>query len=113
MEAIERLEAHRDTLMVNLATSFLQALSYAAARAGDVDRARQAIAQLEAIGGRPQPGTLLAMGDTAGAVRRIQQLDERRDYSLLQARCSPEYENLRKIPEVDRIFRKVGLANRR
>jgi TolB-like protein/DNA-binding winged helix-turn-helix (wHTH) protein/Tfp pilus assembly protein PilF len=113
LEAIERLEAERDALLVNRATSFLQELSYVAAKAGDLKRAKQAIAQLEAMGGRARVDVLVAMGATAGAVARIQQLHAQRDYALLQLRCSPEYENLRRIPEVDRIYREVGPPNLR
>jgi TolB-like protein/DNA-binding winged helix-turn-helix (wHTH) protein/Tfp pilus assembly protein PilF len=113
LEAIERLEAERDALLVNRATSFLQELSYVAAKAGDLERAKQAIAQLEAMGGRARVDVLVAMGATAGAVARIQQLHTQRDYALLQLRCSPEYENLRRIPEVDRIYREVGPPNLR
>jgi eukaryotic-like serine/threonine-protein kinase len=107
-QAVGRLEIHRDALMVNRATTFLNLLAYAAARAGDLDKAKVAIAQLKDLGGRPQPGALLAMGDRHAAVALIQQHHARRDYSLLQARCAPEYDNLRRIPEVDRILREVG-----
>jgi eukaryotic-like serine/threonine-protein kinase len=106
--AVGRLELHRDALMVNRATTFLNVLGHAAARAGDLDKAKKALAQLEALGGRPQPGALLAMGERNAAVALIQQNHARRDYSLLQARCAPEYDTLRQIPEVDRILREVG-----
>jgi TolB-like protein/DNA-binding winged helix-turn-helix (wHTH) protein/Tfp pilus assembly protein PilF len=108
VEAIELLEAHREALLVNRASTYLQVLSHAAARAGDQQRARAAIAELERLGGRRTVSTIFALGDTEGAIARVEELYALRDYTLLQARCWPEYHNLRKVPRIDRILREVG-----
>ncbi len=107
-EAADLLESHRDALMVNRATTFLQELSWAAAKAGQPERARRAIAELRALGGLPQPSALLALGDPEGAVRDVEERYRRHDYTLQMARCWPDYENLKRLPGAGEILRQVG-----
>jgi TolB-like protein/DNA-binding winged helix-turn-helix (wHTH) protein/Tfp pilus assembly protein PilF len=108
--AVELLESRREALMVNRATTFLLRLSHAAARAGDTARAREALRDLQSLGNPPSPSILFALGDVTGAVEQIETFKRERDYDLLQARCWPEYENLRKIPAVNNILRAVGIS---
>jgi TolB-like protein/DNA-binding winged helix-turn-helix (wHTH) protein/Tfp pilus assembly protein PilF len=112
-EAADLLEARRETFMVNRATTFLQQLAYAAAKAGQPDRARRAIRELEALGGRATLSNLLALGETEAAVREIEERYRTRDYTLLQSRCAYEYEAMRRIPAVARIMRDVGVFDPR
>jgi TolB-like protein/DNA-binding winged helix-turn-helix (wHTH) protein/Tfp pilus assembly protein PilF len=109
-EAVELMESRREALLVNRATTFLVRLGHAAARAGDTARARRALRELQEIGNHPPPGILFALGDVDAAVEQIEALHRQRDYSLLQARCWPEYDNLRRIPAVRTIFRDVGIT---
>ena len=108
--AVETLEAHRKELMVNRATTFLQMLAWAAARSNQEPRARQAVEQLKKLGGRPAPFVVRALDGDAAAVRLVQQYHSEQDYALLQARCWPEYPQLRAIPEIARILREVGIS---
>ena len=108
--AVETLDAHRKDLMVNRATTFLQVLAWAAARSDQKPRARQAIQELKNLGGRPTPFVMLALEGDAAAVRLVQQYHREQDYTLLQARCWPEYNKLRAIPEIARILREVGIS---
>lgn len=107
-EAADLLERHRPALLVNTATTFLQSLAYAAAKAGQPDRARRAIHDLEAVGGRADLSTILALGDVAEVRREVEKRHREHDYSLHFARCWPEYERLMQIPEVARILRETG-----
>jgi TolB-like protein/DNA-binding winged helix-turn-helix (wHTH) protein/Tfp pilus assembly protein PilF len=104
-EAADLLEAHREALVVNRATTSLNELSWASARAGQPERARRAVRDLEALGGRVDPSTLYALGDLEGVRRVMEERYRQRDYSLHYARCWPEYDNLMRIPEVARILR--------
>lgn len=110
--AVETLEAHRKEFMVNRATTFLLTLAWAAARSDQKPRARQALAELEKLGGRPTPFVLLALDGEAAAVRLVQQYHRDQDYVLMQARCWPEYHKLRAIPEIAKILREVGISER-
>ena len=106
-EAVALLDGRRESLLVNRATTYLQTVAYAAARAGQHDRARQAIRDLEARGSGACASILLALGDTSGAVQVTEQAYEQRDYSLYQARCAWEYDAMRRIPRIERILRDV------
>jgi TolB-like protein/DNA-binding winged helix-turn-helix (wHTH) protein/Tfp pilus assembly protein PilF len=108
--AVELLESRREALMVNRASTFLLRLSHAAARAGDTARARQAFRDFLSLGNPPSPSILFALGDVTGAVEQVETFHRQRDYNLLQARCWPEYENLRKIPAVKKILHAVGIS---
>jgi TolB-like protein/DNA-binding winged helix-turn-helix (wHTH) protein/tetratricopeptide (TPR) repeat protein len=110
-DAVELLESRRAALLVNRATTFLQRLGHAAARAGDTARARRALRELQALGNPPSPSILFALGDVDAAVEQIETLNRRRDYSLLQSRCWPEYDNLRRIPAVRKILLGVGISD--
>jgi TolB-like protein/DNA-binding winged helix-turn-helix (wHTH) protein/Tfp pilus assembly protein PilF len=110
-DAVELLESRREALLVNRATTFLVRLGHAAARAGDTARARRALRELHALGNPPSPSILFALGDVAAAVEEIERLDRQRDYSLLQSRCWPEYDNLRRIPSVRKILLGVGISD--
>ena len=107
-EAADLLERHRQSLSINRATTFLQELSYAAAKAGQPQRARRAIRELEALGGQVAPSAVFALGDLEEARLVILERHRLRDYSLLMARCWPEYENLKRLPDIERILREVG-----
>jgi TolB-like protein/DNA-binding winged helix-turn-helix (wHTH) protein/Tfp pilus assembly protein PilF len=107
-EAADLLERHRQPLSVNRASTFLHELAYAAAKAGQPERARRAIRDLEAVGGRVDPSTLFALGDLSEVRRVIEERYRVRDYALRQARCWPEYDSLMRIPEVARILREAG-----
>jgi hypothetical protein len=107
-EAADLLERHRDALLVNRATTFLQELAWATAKAGQPERSRRAIRELEALGGRVPPPVLLALGDTEAALARLRAAERERDYHLRQARCWPGYEEIVRLPEADRILRAAG-----
>jgi eukaryotic-like serine/threonine-protein kinase len=102
--AVELLLGHEAALRVNRRTTYLQTLSYAAAKAGDEALARRAIAELEALGTRAPPGALLALGDPEAARRGIEERYHEREYTLVRARLWPEYDNLRRLPGVAEIF---------
>jgi eukaryotic-like serine/threonine-protein kinase len=103
-EAVDLLESHREALLVNRATTFLQGHAYAAAKAGRVDLAQRSLRELESLGGRPTASVLLALGDREAARRTLEEHFRQRDYALLSAPCWVEYENLRRLPGVDLIF---------
>jgi Tfp pilus assembly protein PilF len=109
--AVAQLESHRELLMVNRATTFLQELAYAAAKAGDSERARGALRELQAIGSRATPSHLWALGERDAAVALIEARKQERDYTLLRARCWPEYESLRRIPSVRKILLGIGISD--
>jgi predicted Zn-dependent protease len=112
-EAADLLESHRSALLVNRATTSLHELSWASARAGQPERARRAVRDLEALGGRIDPSTAYALGGAAAVGPLVAELGRKRDYSLHYARCWPEYANLMRIPEVARILREAGPPERR
>jgi predicted Zn-dependent protease len=107
-EAADLLERHRAALMVNRATTFLRELAYAAARAGQPERARRAIAELRALGDQDPPWVLFALGDLAGAAREVEDRFQRNDYSLRMALCWPGYEQMLRHPEIGPNLREVG-----
>ena len=111
--AADLLEAHRGALLTDRATTALQELSWASAKARQPERARHALRDREALGGRPDPSTLYALGDLAGVRRVIEERYRQHDYSLHYARCWPEYANLMRIPEVARVLREVGPPEQR
>ncbi|MFZ5786650.1 MAG: winged helix-turn-helix domain-containing tetratricopeptide repeat protein [Acidobacteriota bacterium] len=106
-EAADLLDRHRGALVVNWASTFLTTLSHAAARAGQPERARRAVRDLEALGGRIDLSTAYALGGAAGVRQTMQERSGPRDYSLYQLRCSPEYADLMRIPEVAHILRQA------
>ena len=113
VDAADVLESHRSALLVNRATTFLNELSWASARAGQPERARRAVRDLETLGGRIDASTAYALGGAAAVVPLIEQLDRTRDYSLHYARCWPEYASLMRIPEVARVLREAGPPEQR
>jgi hypothetical protein len=111
--AVDLLEANRKGLLVNRATTFLNNLAYAAAKAGQPERARQAVRELKALGGYPPPSVVLALEGRDAAVRQVREIHRRRDYVLLQARCWADYQEFRAIPEIEEIFRAAGISETR
>jgi TolB-like protein/DNA-binding winged helix-turn-helix (wHTH) protein/Tfp pilus assembly protein PilF len=107
-DAADLLERHRRALLVNHATTFLLTEAYAAARAGQPERARRAVAEIEARGGRSDVSTIFALGDLAEVRREVEKRHAERDHSLHFARCWTEYDRLMQIPEVARILREAG-----
>ncbi len=108
VEAADLLERHRPDLLVNTATTFLATLAYAAAKAGQPERARRAVRDLEALGGRADISTIYALGDLAEVRREVEKRQRERDHTLHFARCWSEYARLMQIPEVARILREAG-----
>jgi hypothetical protein len=109
-EAFATLDAKRATLKVNRATTLYQTMAYAAARAGQKERARAAIGELTALGGWAGPSLVLALDGPDSAVQLLRNLVQQNDYSLRSARCWPGYDELRKIPAVSEIFRSLGVS---
>jgi TolB-like protein/DNA-binding winged helix-turn-helix (wHTH) protein len=109
--AVDTLEGRRKELMVNWATTFLQHLAYAAARANQPALARGAVEELVKRGGRPMPPVVLVMQGRDAAIRQIQEFGRQRDYALLQARCWVDYDSLRAIPEIATALREAGVSD--
>jgi tetratricopeptide (TPR) repeat protein len=107
--AITLLESQRQALLINRATTFYGTLAWAEARAGDKTRARQALKEFVALGNPMTPGLLLALGDEPGAIRAVEEAHRAHDLGLLQIRCSPEFEQLVKVPRIAQILREVRL----
>ena len=110
-DAVNLLDSRRAALMVNRTTTYLFTLAWAAARAGDTGRARKALAELEALGNPEPPQILFALGARDEAVRLLQEARARRDFSLMMLRCAPEFDNMRKLPEVAKILRDIRMPN--
>ena len=107
-EAADLLERHRPDLLVNHATTSLMTQAYAAAKAGQPERARRAVRDLEALGGKSDISTIYALGDLAEVRREVEKRQREHDHTLHFARCWPEYASLMQIPEVARILREAG-----
>jgi TolB-like protein/DNA-binding winged helix-turn-helix (wHTH) protein/Tfp pilus assembly protein PilF len=103
--AIALLTRHRDALMVNRSTTYFRTLGWVAARAGDAGRARQAIDRLKTLGNPPPAAILFALGEREEAARVIEAAYEQRDFSVRMIRCSPEFENYRTVPRIEKALR--------
>jgi eukaryotic-like serine/threonine-protein kinase len=113
LEAIDLLEPQREALMVNRATTYSRLFAYAAAKAGQPERARQVWQELQARGGPPEPPfLLLALGDPEGARRAMEEAHEMRSAWLRLVGCWPDLDELRRLPGVDQILREVGPPTR-
>ncbi|HUL75186.1 MAG TPA: winged helix-turn-helix domain-containing protein [Vicinamibacterales bacterium] len=112
-EAYSMLDAKRAALAVNRATTLYDAMAYAAARAGQRERARAAVREVTALGGGPNMSVVFALDGPDAAVRLLRDWVRQNDYSLRSARCWVAYDDLRSIPEVREIFKELGIADAR
>jgi TolB-like protein/DNA-binding winged helix-turn-helix (wHTH) protein/Tfp pilus assembly protein PilF len=112
-DAIARLEAKRAAIAVNRATTMNEIVAFAAARFGQEQRARDALRDIVSLGGKLPAHVVFELDGPEAAVTMLRESAERHEYTILSARCWPNYEQMRKVAEVSDIFRKLGISDTR